>query len=366
MVDRNVSAPKRAIVKILRTPDARFAILAGYPFEPNYTTIRTADGSDLRIHHVDEGPEDGPLVLCMHGQPVWSYLYRKMIPLLVGEGMRVIAPDLPGYGKSDKPAAREDYSYQKQVDWMGRWLEENDFSGITFFGQDWGGLIGLRMVVDHPDRFDRVVISNTGLPHNPDLPDEVVGEVEKFRAEAPTPTLVQMQRALSQMPGNQATKFAYWQKFCWETEDMPIGFMMSMTMEERSNLSRALRFLLHNLGMGSPFPSDLAKAYDAPFPDPSYKMGPRAMPSHVPTLPTDPSLEAQREAWEFFSGFDKPFLCAFADNDPVTQGLDAQFRDRVPGTRGLPHTTLMGGGHFVQENCPDQVTAAIIDLIRST
>ena len=353
-------------MKILRTPDERFANLADYPFAPNYTTIQTDDGSDLRIHHVDEGPENGPLVLCMHGQPVWSYLYRKMIPLLVKEGMRVIAPDLPGYGKSDKPAAREDYSYQRQVDWMGRWLEQNDFSGFTFFGQDWGGLIGLRMIADRAERFDRVVIANTGLPYNPDVPDEVVKTVEEFRANAPTPTLLEMQKALSQMPGNQATKFAYWQKFCWETEDMPIGFMMSMMMEKRSNRSRAIRFLLHNLGIQSPLPSDVARAYDAPFPDPSYKMGPRAMPTQVPTLPTDPSVEAQRKAWEFFSEFDKPFLCAFADNDPVTQGLDAGFIERVPGTKGLPHTTIKGGGHFVQENCPDQVTRAIVDLIRST
>ncbi len=353
-------------MKILRTPDERFANLADYRFEPNYTTVQTEDGSDLRIHHVDEGPQDGPVVLCMHGQPVWSYLYRKMIPLLVKEGMRVIAPDLPGYGKSDKPAAREDYSYQGQVDWMGRWLEQNDFSGITFFGQDWGGLIGLRLVVEHPDRFDRIVISNTGLPYNPDLSDEVVKQVEDFRANARTPSLLEMQKALSQMPGDQATKFAYWQKFCWETEDLPIGFMMSMGIEQRSNLARAIMLLLHNLGMRSPFPSKLAKAYDAPFPDPSYKMGPRAMPSQVPTLSNDPSLEAQRKAWEFFSTFDKPFLCAFADNDPVTRGLDAEFREKVPGTKGLAHTTIQGGGHFVQENRPEQVTRAIVELIRST
>ncbi len=353
-------------MKILRTPDERFANLADYLFEPNYTTVQTEDGSDLRIHHVDEGPQDGPVVLCMHGQPVWSYLYRKMIPLLVKEGMRVIAPDLPGYGKSDKPAAREDYSYQGQVDWMGRWLEQNDFSGITFFGQDWGGLIGLRLVVGHPERFDRIVISNTGLPYNPDLPDKVVKQVEDFRANARTPGLLEMQKALSQMPGDQATKFAYWQKFCWETEDLPIGFMMSMGIEQRSNLARAIMLLLHNLGMRSPFPSKLAKAYDAPFPDPSYKMGPRAMPSQVPTLSNDPSLEAQRKAWEFFSTFDKPFLCAFADNDPVTRGLDAEFREKVPGTKGLAHTTIQGGGHFVQENRPEQVTRAIVELIRST
>jgi haloalkane dehalogenase len=175
-----------------------------------------------------------------------------------------------------------------------------------------------------------------------------------------------MQRALSQMAGNQATKFAYWQKFCWESADMPIGFMMSMTMEQRSNLVRAIKFLLHAAGMPSPLPTELAKAYDAPFPDPSFKMGPRAIPSQVPTLPTSPSMEEQRKAWEFFDRFEKPFLCAFADNDPVTAGLAEQFIERVPGTRGLPHTTIKEGGHFVQENEPEQVSQAIIDLIGST
>ena len=175
-----------------------------------------------------------------------------------------------------------------------------------------------------------------------------------------------MQKALQQMPGDQARKFAYWQKFCWENANMPIGFMMSMMMEQRSNLARAGKFLLHNLGVHSPFPSDLANAYDAPFPDPSYMMGPRAMPSQVPTLPTSPSLEQQRNAWEFFDNLDKPFLCAFADNDPVTKGLDAEFKARVPGAKGLPHTTIKGGGHFVQENAPEQVAKVIVDLIRTT
>ena len=161
-------------MQILRTPDERFVGLADYPFAPCYTTIKTHDGADLRIHHLDEGPLDGPIVLLMHGQPVWSYLYRHVIPHLTNAGMRVIAPDLVGYGKSDKPAALEDYSYQRQVEWMGDWLEANDFSDITFFGQDWGGLVGLRLVVNHPDRFARVVISNTGLPYNPDVPAEVV------------------------------------------------------------------------------------------------------------------------------------------------------------------------------------------------
>ncbi len=354
-------------MKVLRTPDERFAGLADYPFAANYTNVRTHDDTDLRIHHLDEGPKDGQLVLCMHGQPVWSYLYRKMIPLIVKEGMRVIAPDLPGYGKSDKPAAREDYSYQRQVDWMGQWLVENDFSHITFFGQDWGGLIGLRMIADHPERFDRVVISNTGLPYNPDLPDDVVAQVRSFRANAKTPTLPEMAQALQHVPDAQATAFAYWQKFCWETEDLPVGFMMSMSLEQPPRLRVALRFLLNRLGLAPLRASSaLGVAYEAPFPDPSFKMGARAMPSQVPTLPDDPSLEAQAKAWAFYEAFEKPFLCAFADDDPVSKGGDAAFIERVPGAQGQPHTTIAGGGHFVQENRPDAVVKVIVDFIQST
>ena len=165
-------------MEILRTPDQRFESIKGYPFEPHYTTITTHDGSELRIHHIDEGPKDGPILLAMHGQPVWSYLYSKMIPFLTSAGIRVVAPDLPGYGKSDKPSSREDYSYQRQVDWMGQWLTENDFSEITFFGQDWGGLIGLRMVAQDPDRFIKISAGNTGLPYNPDVPKEVINEIK--------------------------------------------------------------------------------------------------------------------------------------------------------------------------------------------
>ena len=354
-------------MKVLRTPDDRFENLAGYPFAPHYTLIQTAEGPELRIHHLDEGPADGPIVLLMHGQPVWSYLYRHMIPLLTKAGLRVIAPDLVGYGKSDKPAAREDYTYERQVTWMGQWLEQNDFREITFFGQDWGGLIGLRLVANHSERFERVVISNTGLPYNPDVPEDVVQEVERFRADLPTPSLMEMQKALSGMgDANPAQKFAYWQKFCWETEDLPIGFMLSMMVERPAAPLQIIKFFLHRLGMTSPLPTDLARAYEAPFPDPSYKMGPRAMPSQVPTLPTSPSLEAQRQAWEFFEGFDKPFLCAFADNDPVTKGGDAAFIERVPGAKGQPHTTIKGGGHFVQELAPEQVQKVIIDFIAAT
>ena len=354
-------------MEVLRTPDDRFVGLDDYPFAPHYTTVTAEDGTQLRIHHLDEGPPEGPLVLCMHGQPSWSYLYRKLIPLLVAEGLRVVAPDLVGYGKSDKPAAREDYSYQRQVDWMGAWLAANDFSGITFFGQDWGGLIGLRMVADAPERFERVVVSNTGLPYSPDVPEEVVARVKRFHAEAPTPSLMEMAQALRRVPGDRAEAFAWWQKFCWETEDVPVGFMMAMSAKGRPGAAEAFRLLLHRVGL-APLRSSspIGRAYDAPFPDPRYKMGVRAMPSQVPTLPDDPSSEAQARAWRFFEQFEKPFLCCFTDDDPVTAGGDAEFRARVPGAQGRAHTTISGGGHFVQERRSPELARIITAFVRTS
>ena len=349
-------------MKILRTPDNRFEGLKDYPFAPNYTTIQTEDGSELRIHHLDEGPKDGPVILCMHGQPVWSYLYRKMIPLLTGAGMRVIAPDLPGYGKSDKPAAREDYSYNRQVEWMGKWLVANDFSGLTFFGQDWGGLIGLRMIAAHPDRFDRVVISNTGLPYNLDVSEEVKQQVADFWANESTPNMLEMAAQLGGMsPAERPVKFSYWQKFCWETEDLPIGLMMVGSIDAHLAALAGKEF-----GPEQMMASPTMKAYEAPFPDPSFKMGPRAMPKQVPFLPDDPVIPAQLEAWKVFESFDKPFLCAFSDDDPVTVGLDAEFIERVPGAKGQPHTTVPGGGHFIQELAPEAISKIIIDFVRGT
>lgn len=354
-------------MKVLRTPDECFSSLADFPFAPHYTTIRTADGSALRIHHLDEGPRDGPAVLCMHGQPAWSYLYRKMIPRLTAAGLRVIAPDLPGFGRSDKPAAREDYTYQSQVDWMNAWIAANDFTGLTFFGQDWGGAIGLRVVADQPERFDRVIVSNTGLPLPVDMDAKAAAQVEAFMAEPRTPSLIEMGRALRDMGNdNRALKFAYWQKFCWGTEDLPVGLMMHMGTAGNSRLAGLLGVGLHRLGLGHLGKSPLARAYDAPFPDPSFKMGPRAMPMRVPTLPTDPSAEAQRKAWEFFATFEKPFLCAFTDGDPITRGGDAPFIEAVPGARTQPHRTIAGGGHFVQEDVPEPIAQAIIAFVRVT
>ena len=320
-------------MKCLRTPDERFGDLPGYAYRPSYTEVPDGEGGTLRVHHVDEGSREGDLILCMHGQPSWSYLYRHMIADLTGRGFRVVAPDLVGYGRSDKPARREDYSYQRQVDWMTAWLTQNDFRRITFMGQDWGGLIGLRLVAENPDRFLRVVISNTGLP----LPNQPISEdrlawVRGFREDQPTPTIAEVLQAIANRdPEMPERSFAYWQKWCWETEDLPVGSTIAGIVDGRTLT-----------------PGEVA-AYDAPFPDASFKMGCRAMPSQVPTLPTDPSLAANEAAWKVLEAWDKPFLCAFSDNDPVSRNGELPFIDRVPGAQGRKHPKVQGGGHFLQE-----------------
>ena len=359
-------------MKILRTPDSAFENVKNYPFEPNYTTIQTHDGSELRIHHVDEGPKDGPILLAMHGQPVWSYLYSRMIPFLVDAGIRVIAPDLPGYGKSDKPAFREDYSYQRQVDWMTDWVKVNDFKNLTFFGQDWGGLIGLRVVANEPDRFLKVAMGNTGLPYNPDTPQDVIDKVKAFRASNKRLTVMSMQKEVSQMDGQNiaddktstspALKFMYWQKFCWDTEDLPIGFLMSNMMEKNSTLKTLISYLFLRLGLRKLFPlnKEIDHAYEAPFPDPSYKMGPRAMPSHVPTIP-DQSLSAVREAREVFKNWNKPFLSVFAGDDPVTNGAERDVLNMCPNAKSAPQ---IGGGHFYQWTRPKELSDLLANFIK--
>ena len=299
---------------------------------------------------MDEGPRDAPAVLCMHGQPTWSYLYRHMIPVLRAAGMRVLAPDLVGFGRSDKPARREDISYPRQVDWLNAWLRQNDLRGLSFLGQDWGGLIGLRMVAENPERFARVVVANTGLPVPQDTPPERIEAIRRFRSpEVPTPSLQEVGAALAH-PDRERPEatFAYWQKFTWETEDPPIGLMIATSVDGRT--------------LGA---QEIA-AYDAPFPDPSYKMGPRAMPSQVPTMSDDPSVPANRRAWQVLEKWDKPFLCAFSDNDPVTGGGDEIFRERVPGAKGQPHTTIHGGGHFLQEGRGAELAKIVAEFVKSS
>ena len=333
-------------MKVLRTPDERFIDLPDFPYEPHYTDIPDGDGGTLRIHHVEAGPADGPVVLCMHGQPTWSFLYRKMLPILADAGLRVIAPDLVGFGRSDKPAAREDFSYNAQVGWMDAWLRANDLRGVTLVGQDWGGLIGLRLVSENPERFDRVVISNTGLPLPRKLPQDRIDAVKEFRKNAPTPSMSEMGQALSgRLSVPNEVRFAYWQKWTWETENIPVGMVIAGSLRKH------------------PLSANELAAYDAPFPDATYKMGPRAMPSMVPTLPDDPAVPAQAAAWKVFSEWDKPFLCAFTDNDPVTRGADVPFKEKVPGAAGQPHTTIEGGGHFVQETRPEEFSRIIIEAV---
>lgn len=301
----------------LRTPDDRFSDLPGYPFEPHYVEIDAGDGTGdtLRVHYVDEGPPGAAVVLLLHGEPSWSYLYRHMIPVLVDAGLRAVAPDLVGFGRSDKPAARGDYTYQRHVDWMRAALLDGEgglaLEGVTLVGQDWGGLIGLRLVADHPDRFDRVVAANTFLP---------TGDRE---------------------PG---AAFVAWQKFSQETPTFPVGRIVAG-------------------GCTSTLPDDVVAAYDAPFPDESYKEGARQFPVLVPTRPDDPASDANRRAWESLSRFDKPFLCAFSDNDPITGGADRHLKALIPGTESQPHTTIEGAGHFLQEDRGPELARVVVDFV---
>ena len=352
-------------MKVLRTPDNNFSDIKGYPFKPIYTNITSEDGTILRIHHIDEGPRDGPILLAMHGQPVWSYLYSKMIPILNQSGIRVIAPDLVGYGKSDKPAKREDYSYQKQVDWMTQWMTKNNLSNLIFFGQDWGGLIGLRIIADNPDRFSKISMGNTGLPYAPNTPDEVIKKVKEFRDSKIKLTPLSMAKEIKKMDSGKthpALKFMYWQKFCWDSVNLPIGLINSTMMENKPKNEIRNHFILHRLGLSkiSPYMSDLMRAYDAPFPSAPYKMGCRAMPSHVPIIP-DQSLDAQLKAREFFSTTNKPFLSVFAGNDPVTNAMEDDVLSMVPNAIKAPH---IGGGHFFQWTKPKELSKVLIDFIK--
>ncbi|MEI7618912.1 MAG: haloalkane dehalogenase [Actinomycetota bacterium] len=299
-------------MKTLRTPDERFAGLPDFAFEPHYLDINDGDGGTLRVHYLDEGPADAAPVLLMHGEPSWSFLYRHMIPVLVAAGHRVVAPDLVGFGRSDKPTETTDYSYARHVAWMADVLFDHlDLTDITYFGQDWGGMIGLRLVAEHPHRFARVVIGNTGLPTGD-------GKISKA--------------------------FLEWQRFSKESPVFPIGKIIGG-------------------GCALPLSAEVTAGYDAPFPDDTYKAGARIFPTFVPTSPDDPSHDANVAAWSVLEKFDRPFLCAFSDSDPLTKGGDETFLRNVPGTAGQAHTTIVGAGHFLQEDKGPEVAQVIIDLI---
>lgn len=304
-------------MKVLRTPDDRFAGLPEFPFQPHYTEIPGGDDqTTLRLHYLDEGPADAAdTVLLLHGEPSWSFLYRKMIPVLSSAGFRVIAPDLVGFGRSDKPSDRTDYTFARHVEWMRTALFDRlGLTDLTMVGQDWGGLIGLRLVAEHPDHFRRVVAANTGLPTG----DTPMGEA-----------------------------FQAWLSFSQETPELPVGAIVKS-------------------GCISGPGDDVVAAYDAPFPDESFKEGARQFPLLVPNRPDDPASAANRAAWEVLRSFTKPFLCAFSDSDPITKGADALFLSQVPGAKDQPHTTITGGGHFLQEDQGPQLAVVVADFIRST
>jgi haloalkane dehalogenase len=303
-------------VHVLRTPENCFANLPGYPFAPHYVDVDTGagDSATLRVHYLDEGPADAPAVLLMHGEPSWSYLYRKVIPVLTDAGLRAIAPDLVGFGRSDKPAERDDYTYARHVAWMRAALfDALDLRDLTLVGQDWGGLIGLRLVGEHPDRFARVVTANTFLPTGDNPPGEA---------------------------------FLTWQNFSQTVETFPVGFIV-------------------NTGCTSDLSEDVVAAYDAPFPGEEYKAGARQFPMLVPTRPDDPASAANRAAWQVLRTFDRPWLTAFSDADPITRGGDAAFQREIPGCKGQPHTTIAGGGHFLQEDRGEELGRVVAAFVKA-
>ncbi|QLC24938.1 haloalkane dehalogenase [Parasphingopyxis algicola] len=299
-------------MKILRTPEEAFAEIPDYPFAPKYLSVAAGDGADIRIHYVDEGPNDADPVLLMHGEPSWSYLYRKFTPFLAGKGHRVLAPDLIGFGKSDKPDSRADYTYENHVAWMSDWLTSLDLSNITLFCQDWGGLIGLRLVAAFPDRFARVVIANTGLPTGTGMNDG----------------------------------FREWLQISQTVDPFPVGTIV-------------------NMGCVRSLSQEEIAAYEAPFPDERYKEGARQFPMLVPVTPEHASVAENIETWKVLECFDKPVLTCFSDRDPVTKDGEQAFIERIPGAAGQPHRIIEQAGHFLQEDRPEELCQIIDTFIRS-
>jgi haloalkane dehalogenase len=293
-------------MKALRTPDNRFRKLPDYKFGANYVDI-----GGLRMHYVDEGPRDADPVLMLHGEPSWSYLYRHMIRPITNAGFRAITPDLIGFGKSDKPVRRSDYSYLRHVAWMRLFLEKLDLSEITLVCQDWGSLIGLRLAAENEARFAMIVVANGGLP----------------TGDQQMPRIFQIWRAFA--------RFSPW---------FPIGrIIQSGTITE--------------------LPPEVVAAYDAPFPSRAYQKGARALPLLVPTTPDDPASAANRDAWKILGRWQKPLLTAFSNRDPITRGGDRLFQQKVPGALHQPHTTIRNAGHFLQEDNGPELAQVIIDFI---
>ena len=315
---------------VFRTPDARFENLPDFPFSPNYIEL---DG--LRFHYVDEGPRDGKVILLLHGEPTWSYLYRHMIPPLVAAGHRVIAPDLMGFGRSDKPARTEDHTHQRHVAQMRALISALDLTDITMFVQDWGGLIGLRVLAEEPDRFARVMVANTGLPAAGGLRGYIGYPLFRF--------FLWWEGTVTWEELAEKPSFIRWVAYSRTVEDMPTGKIVAAVTSG---------------GEGDPDP-DLVAAYDVPFPDARYKAGPHVMPYLVPS-----ELRENAAAWKVLEQWEKPFLTAFSDSDPITRGGEVEFQERIPGARDREHLTIEGAGHFLQETHGPQLADAIIRFMQ--
>ncbi len=297
------------VTEFLRTDESRFVGLPDFDYTPHYLEI-----GGLRVAFIDEGPRDAPVVLLMHGEPTWSFLYRKMIPVLLAAGLRVVVPDLVGFGRSDKPVRARDYTYLHHVQWMSAWLQAVDLHHVTLFCQDWGSLIGLRMVAGAPQRFDRVALGNGGLPTGTEF----------------------IPRA-----------FKIWRAFARYSPWFPIGRIV------RAGCAQ---------GLGN---AEVA-AYDAPFPTRRHEVGARRFPALVPTSPDDPERHNNEQAWEVFKRWDKPFITLFSTRDPITRGGYRVWQERVPGAKGQAHASIRGAGHFLQEDRGAEVAQALVTFIRDT
>ncbi len=300
---------------VLRTPDDRFDGLPGFDFAPHYREVEAADGTPLRYHFVDEGPRDAAPVLLLHGNPAWCYLYRHMVPGLVERGHRVVALDLMGLGRSDKPLDQDDFTMAGHTDWMGQWLEAEDLREITLFCQDWGGMLGLALLPDHGDRFARVVASNTGLPEG----QGVNGFLEK------------------------------WLAFSQSVDVLPVGALL------QGGTTRELS-------------AGEVAAYDAPYPDGSYQAGPKRFPMLIPVQPDNPGVPQAKAIWAHLETWEKPFLTVFGDQDQVAYkaGAHLPLQRRIPGAQGQPHRVLEGASHFIQEDAPHELVTIIDDFVRAT
>jgi haloalkane dehalogenase len=302
-------------METLRTPEERFDALPDFDFEPHYADVPDQDGGMLRMAWVETGPADGQVVLLLHGEPSWSFLYRHMMPILAAAGLRALAPDLVGFGRSDKPAAVSEISYAREVEWTRSLLfDVLDLRDVTLVGQDWGGLIGLRLAAEHPERFARIVAANTGLPTG----DISMPEIWHLFREAVRTAPV-----------------------------MDIG-----------------RFVAS--GCVKPLSEEVRAGYDAPYPSEGFKSAPRAMPDLVPTEPDDPASDANRAAWAFLTASTTPMLVAFSDADPITGAMAPILASMMAGAAGREHPTIVGAGHFLQEDAGPELAAAVVDFVRST